>query len=314
MKDAEGAVVGGRYRLDMPIGRGHAGIVWMALDTLLHRTVAIKRLYLRPGLDPASAERAREAALGEGRAAMRVTHPNAITVYDVFRDGQDVWLVMEYVPSRNMTDFLAEHGTLTPEQAAFLGLQLGSALSVAHALGVPHRVIEPGNVLLADDGGVKITDIGISGAAPDPAYQAPEVLRGEPATPAADAYSLGATLFAAVEGMPPRGDDGRGDLAVPRHSGALTAAVEKLLRDEPDLRPTMNDTVSALRAITKGRRNGFVPPTAPALPTVPLLPRPPGIVAPQLAPTPTRTRPRVPPWLVVAVLVVAATVAGIVLA
>ncbi|WP_199434344.1 serine/threonine-protein kinase [Qaidamihabitans albus] len=305
MKEAEGALVGGRYRLDQPIGRGRAGIVWLTFDTKLHRTVAVKRYYLAPDLDPESAEQRREAALREGRDAMRVLHPNAITVHDVFRDGDDVWLVMEYVPSRNMADFLAEHGPLTPEQAAFLGVQLCSALAVAHAIGVPHRVVEPGNVLLADDGGVKITDIGISGRPPDPAYQAPEVARGEPATPAADAYSLGATLFAAVEGEPPFGPEGTGDQVVPRRSGQLTGALLKLLRVDPDLRPTMSDTVAALKLITKGQQNGVVPPTAPAMPTVQLAPR----VAPQLSATPTRNRPATRVWVIVAVVVLVAAMA-----
>src|SRR5947199_3256595 len=115
---AEGALVGGRYRLDQPIGRGRAGIVWLAYDTLLNRTVAAKRMHAQ------GTEQAIEAALQEGRAAIRVLNNCAITVYDVLRDGNDPWLVMEYVPSRNMADFLAEHGTLTPEQTAFLGVQL----------------------------------------------------------------------------------------------------------------------------------------------------------------------------------------------
>ncbi|WP_116041333.1 serine/threonine-protein kinase [Amycolatopsis palatopharyngis] len=263
----EGTHVGGRYRLDQPIGRGRAGIVWLANDTRLHRTVAAKRLYVEPGLDPARAEQARAVALQEGRDAIRVVHPNAISVLDALRDGDDVWLVMEYVPSRNMADFLAEHGQLTPEQAAYLGIQLGSALAAAHAVGVPHRVLEPGNVLLADDGGVKITDIGISGGPPDPAYRAPEVTRGEPATAASDAFSLGATLFAAVEGAPPFGSDGTGDQAAPRRAGSLTGALLKLLRTDPGKRPTMADTVTALGAITQGRQQAFVPPTAPAMPT-----------------------------------------------
>lgn len=307
MKDAEGALVGERYRLDQPIGRGRAGIVWLASDTKLHRTVATKRLYLPSGCT----EDGRDEALRQARAAMRVVHANAIAVLDAFREGPDVWLVMEYLPSRNMADFLAEHGPLSPEQASFLGIQLGSALAVAHAIGMPHRVVEPGNVLLADDGGVKLTDIGISGGRPDPAYQAPEVVKGEPATTAADAYSLGATLFAAVEGVPPFGEDGADLQAVPQRSGPLTGAVLKLLRVDPDLRPTMSDTVESLRAITKGQQNGFVPPTAPAMPTVPIMPHTPR-VAPQLSTAPTRTRTRLLPWLV-GLLVVLAVLAAVLL-
>ncbi|SFB32189.1 Serine/threonine protein kinase [Amycolatopsis marina] len=330
----EGTHVGGRYRLDQPIGRGHAGIVWLAYDTRLHRTVAAKRLYIAPDLDPAQAEQRRAVALQEGRDAIRVVHPNAISVLDALREGDDVWLVMEYVPSRNMADFLAEHGRLTPEQAAFLGGQLGSALAVAHSVGVPHRVLEPGNVLLADDGGVKITDIGISGSPPDPAYRAPEVARGEPATAASDAFSLGATLFAAVEGAPPFGSEGTGDQAAPTHAGPLTGALLKLLRSDPAKRPTMPDTVTALGAITQGRQQAFVPPTAPAMPTVRAMAaaapgqpqyassgpqQPPAQQRPQQhqvrpsapPPAPTRTGPNVRAWVLTAAAILLAILLGV---
>ncbi|GAB3503036.1 hypothetical protein GCM10027521_57530 [Amycolatopsis cihanbeyliensis] len=330
----EGTLVSGRYRLDQPIGRGRAGIVWLAFDTRLHRTVAAKRLFVRPDLDPTATEQARQVVLQEGKDAIRVVHACAITVHDALREGDDVWLIMEYVPSRNMADFLAEHGTLAPEQAAALGIQLGSALAAAHAVGVPHRVLEPSNVLLADDGGVKITDIGISDAAPDPAYRAPEVARGEPATAAADAFSLGATLFAAVEGTPPFGADGKGEQAAPHRTGPLTGALLKLLRTEPDLRPTMNDTVKALGAITQGQQTAFVPPTAPPMPTVPVMraprqaqpaarppaaapapqPPPPPVRPGQPAPAPTRTRPNSRNWIIAAIAIVLAVAIGVLFA
>ncbi|EHR49074.1 protein kinase family protein [Saccharomonospora marina XMU15] len=310
MKGTEGTLVGGRYRLDQPIGRGRAGIVWLAFDTMLYRTVAAKTLYLPPDRDP---EQAKQLALREGQRATKVTHPSAVAVYDAFSDNGDVWLVMEYVPSRNMADFLAEHGELTPGQAAYLGVALASALSAAHAAGVPHSAVEPGNVLLADDGGVKITDFGFSLPSADPAFRAPEVANGEPATAASDAYSLGATLFTAVEGTPPFGPDGTGEPVVPRRTGPLTGALLKLLRTDPDLRPILTDTIKALQAISKGQQNGFVPPTAPAMPTVPLLPRPPRIPA-QAGPTttaaPRRGRlsslPRSWTWSLAALVVAAA--------
>ena len=138
-------------------------------------------------------------------------------------DGQDVWLVMEYIPSRSMATFLAEHGRLTPDQAAHLGIQLGNALTAIHAAGFVHRTLEPGTVLLADDGGVKLTDIGISGGGPHAAYVAPEVARGLPPTPAADVFSLGATLYTSVEGVPPFGDDGQSSERPAQNAGVLTA-------------------------------------------------------------------------------------------
>jgi len=275
---SEGTIVGGRFRLDQPIGRGRAGIVWLAFDTRLFRTVAMKRMYLPVGAGE-RAEQARAAAMQEGKDAARIEHPSAIKVFDVLPDGQDVWLVMEYIPSRSMATFLAEHGRLTPDQAAQLGIQLGNALAAIHAAGFVHRTLEPGTVLLADDGGVKLTDIGISGGGPSPAYVAPEVARGLPGTPAADVFSLGATLYTSVEGVPPFGDDGQSSERPPHNAGVLTEALRKMLRTDPTTRPTVADTVRSLKAITEGRETAFIPPTAPGIPPPPPPPFNPGLAA-----------------------------------
>ncbi|MEA5362146.1 protein kinase [Amycolatopsis sp., V23-08] len=271
---SEGTIVGGRFRLDQPIGRGRAGIVWLAFDTRLFRTVAMKRMYLPVGAGD-RAEQARAAAMQEGKDAARIEHASAIKVFDVLPEGQDVWLVMEYIPSRSMATFLAEHGRLTPDQAAALGIQLGNALTAIHAAGFVHRTLEPGTVLLADDGGVKLTDIGISGGGPSPAYVAPEVARGLPPSPPADVFSLGATLYTSVEGVPPFGDDGQSSERPAQNAGVLTAALRKMLRSDPTTRPTMADTVRALSAITEGRETAFIPPTAPGMPPPPAPPTPP---------------------------------------
>ncbi|MEV6627953.1 serine/threonine-protein kinase [Amycolatopsis sp. NPDC051106] len=273
---SEGTIVGGRFRLDQPIGRGRAGIVWLAFDTRLFRTVAMKRMYLPVGAGD-RAEQARAGAMQEGKDAARIEHPSAIKVFDVLPDGQDVWLVMEYIPSRSMATFLAEHGRLTPDQAAQLGIQLGNALTAIHAAGFVHRTLEPGTVLLADDGGVKLTDIGISGGGPHAAYVAPEVARGLPPTPAADVFSLGATLYTSVEGVPPFGEDGQSSERPAQNAGVLTAALRKMLRSDPTTRPTMADTVRSLSAITEGRETAFIPPTAPGMPPPPPPPFNPGL-------------------------------------
>jgi serine/threonine protein kinase len=252
---AEGALVAGRYRLDQPIGRGRAGIVWLAHDTMLNRTVAAKRMYIPSGLDHTAAVQMRANAVQEGREATKIANACVITVHDVVLDGVDPWLIMEFVPSRNMSDFLIEYGYLSADQAAFLGIQLATALSAAHSVRIMHRALEPGNVLLADDGGVKVTDFGLSAPPPDPAYLAPELAQGERPTPASDAFALGATLYAAVEGVPPFGEQGNGEL-----------------RADPMNRPTLRDTVTSLQAINQGRQTAFIPPTAPALPTVPVAP------------------------------------------
>jgi serine/threonine protein kinase len=331
---SEGEVVGDRYRLDQPIGRGRAGIVWQAMDNRLHRTVALKRMYLPVGLPPQQAEQAKAMAVKEGRGATHVTHGCAITVHDVFEDGPDVWLVMEYIPSRSMAQFLSEHGRLTPEQAAALGIQLGSTLATMHAAGIVHRTLEPANILLADDGGVKITDIGITGGGPSPAYRAPEIARGLPASPASDVFSLGATLYTAVEGVPPFGQDGLGEPPNPNNAGPLTGALIKLLRSDPVTRPTMNDTVRSLGAITEGRQTQFVPPTAPAMPPPPLNPPPAAWQSPNQPNQPQATRyaqapphqapmpasagikpaSTLPTWLVPAAAVLAAIILGVLVA
>ncbi|MET9001129.1 serine/threonine-protein kinase [Amycolatopsis sp. NPDC004169] len=292
---SEGTIVGGRFRLDQPIGRGRAGIVWLAFDTRLFRTVAMKRMYLPVGAGE-RAEQARAAAMQEGKDAARIEHPCAIKVFDVLPDGQDVWLVMEYIPSRSMATFLAEHGRLTPDQAAQLGIQLGNALAAIHAAGFVHRTLEPGTVLLADDGGVKLTDIGISGGGPSPAYVAPEVARGLPGTPAADVFSLGATLYTAVEGVPPFGDDGQSSERPPQNSGVLTEALRKMLRADPNTRPTMADTVHSMKAITEGRETAFIPPTAPGMPPPPPPPFNPGLAAagPPMPPSGPQFQQQVP--------------------
>jgi serine/threonine protein kinase len=288
---SEGTIVGGRFRLDQPIGRGRAGIVWLAFDTRLFRTVAMKRMYLPVGLSGERAEQARAAVMQEGKDAARIEHPCAIKVFDVLPDGQDVWLVMEYIPSRSMATFLAEHGRLTPDQAAALGIQLGNALAAMHAAGFVHRTLEPGTVLLADDGGVKLTDIGISGGGPSPAYVAPEVARGLPPSPPADVFSLGATLYTSVEGVPPFGEDGQSSERPAQNAGVLTPALRKMLRTDPKTRPTMTDTVRSLSAITEGRETAFIPPTAPAVPPPPPPPPPPlnpalSAAAPPMPPMP----------------------------
>ena len=324
---AEGTLVGGRYRLDRPIGHGHAGIVWQALDTGLHRTVAVKRMYIPREPDPARAREAGARALREAREACRVSHNCAIGVYDALPDGDDVWLIMEYVPSRSMDEFLHEYGTLSPEHTATLGAQLGSALTVAHSLGIAHGSLEPANVLLADDGGVKITDIGFSAPGPSPAYRAPELARGGAPGPASDAFSLGCTLYAAVEGVPPFGAEGTADQASPHHAGVLTGALLKLLRAEPDMRPTMRDTVTALEAIGGGNDVATVPPTAPPgtptpqrphVPHTAYAPQRPADPAPvQQAPAPAPPTPRPAgtstrrTWMITALAIVLAVAVGI---
>jgi len=285
-------LVADRYRLDERIGSGAMGVVWRAHDERLDRTVAVKQLLLQPGLSPGEAEESRARAMREGRIAARLQHPHAISVFDVAlgpdgeggEDGQP-WLVMEYLPSRSLATVLAEQGPLPPREVARIGRQIADALAAAHAAGIVHRDVKPGNVLLGENGTVKITDFGISRASWDvtvtrtgvlagtPAYFAPEVARGEAPSPASDVFSLGSTLYTAVEGTPPFGLDdntlallrsvAEGKVRPPRNAGPLSPLLLHLLRYDPAQRPAMTEARDLLGTIATG---GSGAPATAALP------------------------------------------------
>ncbi|MDX8032400.1 serine/threonine-protein kinase [Lentzea sp. BCCO 10_0856] len=271
----DGRLVAGRYRLSQRIGSGAMGVVWTAHDERLHRTVAVKQLLLQPGLAEADTDEAKRRAMREGRIAARLQHPHAVAVYDVAEDDSQPWLIMEYLPSKSLSAVLSERGTLPPRDVASIGMQVASALAAAHNAGIVHRDIKPGNVLLGDDGTVKITDFGISRATGDvtvtatgmlagtPAYLAPEVAKGyDPGSPS-DVFSLGSTLYAAIEGEPPFGLSentiallhkvASGKVNPPRNAGPLTALLMRLLRAEPEDRPTMAEARDALAAVANGQ-------------------------------------------------------------
>ncbi|WP_018686407.1 serine/threonine-protein kinase [Actinokineospora enzanensis] len=264
----QGELVAGRYRLQEPVGSGAMGVVWRAKDERLERVIALKRLIIRPGLTAEQADEARRRAMREGRIAARLQHRNAIAMLDVAEHDGDPCLVMEFLPSRSLSKVLAEDGTLPPEQVAAIGSQVAAALAAAHAAGIVHRDVKPGNILLGDNGTVKITDFGISRAIDDgtvtdtgllagtPAYLAPEIARGHDPSQASDVFSLGATLYHAVEGAPPFGLNpnplallhavASGEITPPRGAGALTPTLMSLLRAEPVDRPTMEEAAGVL--------------------------------------------------------------------
>lgn len=247
------------------------GVVWQAYDERLHRQVAVKQLLLPGGLSPDEAAKAKQKVTREGRIAARLQHPHAIMVYDVAEDSGQPYLIMEYLPSRSLADVLAEQGSLPPAEVARIGADTADALAAAHAAGVVHRDIKPGNVLLGENGLVKITDFGISRAVEDvtgtltsaiigtPAFLAPEVARGDRASFASDVYSLGSTLYTAVEGVPPYGFDDNaiallyrvssGQFAPPAKAGPLTDILLALLRVAPEQRPTMAEASDALASL-----------------------------------------------------------------
>lgn len=274
MSDA-GQLIAGRYRLDGRIGQGAMGVVWRARDERLDRVVAVKQLGYDPAIGQAAGDQASQRALREARLTARLRHPHAITVHDVVEHDGEPYLVMEYLPSRSLADLLLDRETLPADDVARIGLQVSSALATAHAEGIVHRDVTPANVLLADSGVAKIADFGISRAtgegtvtgggfiAGTPAYLSPEVANGREAGFPADVFSLGSTLYRALEGTPPFGTDdnpialllrvAREDVIPPRHEGPLAEVLTRLLQRDPDARPSMAEVQQLFEAVTENR-------------------------------------------------------------
>ncbi|EHR59594.1 serine/threonine-protein kinase [Saccharomonospora cyanea] len=255
-------LVAGRYRLRSVLGSGSMGTVWSAYDEFLHRPVAVKEVRMPHGVPPARVTELRERTLREARAIAVLSHPNVVILHDVVRENDDPYVVMELLPSRSLAGLLRQTGRLTVAQAAAVGEAVAAALEAAHAAGITHRDVKPGNVLVADDGRVKLTDFGIARNVSEatmthtgmmlgsPAFIAPEVATGGPVTYTADLWGLGATLFAATEGRPPYDADGdpletvvsvvQGD--VPRPSpGPLAPVIRGLMMKKPSERMSLSE-------------------------------------------------------------------------
>ncbi|WP_245870606.1 protein kinase domain-containing protein [Asanoa hainanensis] len=257
MSDASPRLIAGRYRLVEPLGQGGMGRVWLAYDELLRRDVALKELVPPPGLTDDERREMRERSMREARAIARLNQINVVRVFDVLHTGDDPWIVMELVDSRSLHSVLAAEGPLPPTRVAAIGLAVLAALRAAHDAGVLHRDVKPSNVLLAADGRIVLTDFGLATVPGDPnvtrtgmvlgspAYLAPERATDGHTGPAADLWSLGATLYAAVEGRSPYARSSSiATLAAlateppppPRQAGPLTEVLEGLLRKDPSQR------------------------------------------------------------------------------
>jgi eukaryotic-like serine/threonine-protein kinase len=346
----EGRLVAGRYRLTEQIGRGGMGTVWRAEDEALGRQIALKRLRVGPHLSHDELATLFERTRREARSAARILHPNVVVVHDVVDDDGLPCVVMEYLPAITLTELLRDSLTIPPEEAVRIGLGVVAALRAAHAVGVLHRDVKPSNVMLGAEGRVVLTDFGIATTAGTSTltrtgemvgsidYMAPERVRGLKPGPASDLWSLGATLYQAVEGHPPF----RRDTAVAtgyaiateplepmKQAGPLEPLIEALLSKNPDERPSAEQTEQELRG---GRpRESTVPlpltssladsggdsqtPGGRATDREPVPPVPPGAPG---APAPTagggerrrRRKSRVPLSIAVAVVAVATAVAA----
>ena len=255
----------------------------------------------------------------EARTAARLHHPHAVSVFDVVEQDGQLWLVMPFIASITLAAVLHEGGPLQPDEAAKVGAQVASALTAAHAAGIVHRDVKPGNILIAEDGTALISDFGIAYGLGDatltssgmihgtPAYLAPEIARGDGANFASDVFSLGSTLYSAMEGKPPFGSDDNtmallhrvasGQFPAPQHCGPLTPLIMDMLSADPSRRPSMRAVADALAGV---RPSTASPPSAavshspteePSTPSVPdSMPAPAPVSSVHRPTEPRRTR------------------------
>ncbi|MCP3766548.1 serine/threonine-protein kinase [Streptomyces sp. MAR25Y5] len=271
----QGLLVAGRYRLGDALGSGGMGRVWRAHDEVLHRSVAVKELtaalYVSDGDQAMLLARTR----AEARAAARINHSAVVTVHDVLEHDGRPWIVMELVEGRSLADAVKERERVEPREAARIGLWVLRALRAAHAAGVVHRDVKPGNVLLGGDGRVLLTDFGIAQIEGDTAitrtgevvgsvdYLAPERIRGLDPGPASDLWALGATLYTAVEGRSPFRRTSplttmqavvEEEAGEPSYAGPLAPVIGALLRKDPATRPDAEAAEQMLAEAAEGRR------------------------------------------------------------
>ncbi|MBG0832401.1 serine/threonine protein kinase [Planomonospora sp. ID67723] len=297
-----------RYRLLRELGSGGMGTVWLARDEMLDREVAIKELRLPPGMDDARRADLVTRAVREAQATARIRHPSVVALHDVAVHDGKPWIVMELLRGDSLAGLVEERGPLPPRQAAALGAQLLDGLAAAHARGIQHRDVKPGNVFLTSSGRAVLTDFGIAKLTGEstltqtglligsPGFIAPERLDGEPGGPASDLWSLGATLYYGVEGVAAYEGEPvvrlsaalSGRIRPPRLAGPLEPVLAAMMAREPAARPDAGTARWLLTQVAEGRvpegrvsgdLPGAQPPSAHAFPT----------------PTPTPTPTPAPP-------------------
>ncbi|MFF4348206.1 serine/threonine-protein kinase [Streptomyces sp. NPDC001530] len=293
-------VIAGRYRLLSPLGEGGMGTVWRARDEVLQREVAVKEVRAPAGIPAHEVERMYARLEREAWAAARISNRNVVTVYDVATEDGRPWIVMELVRGLALSDLLDAEGPLPPRRAAHIGAEVLAALRAAHEAGVLHRDVKPGNVLMANDGRIVLTDFGIAmveGSSAltmtgevigSPEFLAPERALGRTPGPESDLWSLGVLLYAAVEGNSPfRQNTPLSTLRAivdeplppPRRAGSLGPVIEGLLAKDPAERLGAEQAEHDLRIIAAGGTTptaplGQLPPT-PDAPTLAAYGQPP---------------------------------------
>ncbi|AYG84346.1 Serine/threonine-protein kinase PrkC [Streptomyces hundungensis] len=293
MSTGESQLLAGRYRIVSRLGRGGMGVVWRAHDEVLGREVAVKELRAYTDASAPELGDLRLRMQREARAAARVRHPSVIAVHDVTEhEGRPV-IVMELVDGPSLDDVLTERGVLEPAEAAAIGAKVLQALAAAHRVGVLHRDVKPGNVLLDASGRVVLTDFGIA-AMDDPGdgsrthltrsgelvgsldYLAPERAQGQDPGPASDIWALGATLYAAVEGAAPFRRTSTWStlnaivvdpLPEARRAGPLGPVLLRLMDKDPARRPDAETAARLLEEVAGG--HGAAPSGPTAVQTVP---------------------------------------------
>ena len=270
-------LIAGRYRLLEPVGSGGMGRVWLARDEMLDRDVAVKEFVPPDWMTDEEKNRLRDRTLREARSAGRLNHPHVVRVYDVVHADGLPWIVMEYVPSRSLHQVINEDGAYSPVAAARIGLSVLDALSAAHRAGVLHRDVKPHNVLIGTDGRVVLTDFGLATFVDDgsvtgpglvvgsPQYVSPERARDGASTVESDMWSLGATLYAAVEGRSPYArETAMATLMAlateppdpPDRAGLLGPVLLGLLRHDPKARLTASEVERRLRMVVAAAPGG----------------------------------------------------------
>ncbi len=306
-----GTVIGDRYELRSPIGNGGMGTVWQAVDTVLRRDVAVKEVLLPPGMPPSDRAAMYERTLREGRAAAALSHPSVVQVYDVVTEGGRPWIVMELLQARSLSEIIIADGPIAGRAVAKIGIALLGALEVAHVAGVLHRDVKPANVLICSDGRCVLTDFGVARMPSEsnltqpgmvlgsPHFISPERAIGAAFGPPSDLFSLGVTLYTAVEGRPPfdRGDPFETMRAIveeppvpPVRAGVLAPVLLGLLEKDPARRWTVPQARATLRDLASGPlagRTGAPALDTPTRPAVALAPTPP-LAPPESTPVPPR--------------------------